>query len=146
MWWQGGGGGGEGGARSGEMDNFSMIGIWEFFSPNLVYFLKDAVWHYYFNLGGGRGEGGRGEVRRGEVRRGDNLNFIGILKFFSLWPYELSEGCSYIIISFWFQCFPLAWYSFVFYWCLFLSFFFLFFFYFLFNLCVRFEIWIWKKL
>ena len=136
------GGGGEGGARSGKMDNFSMIGIWEFFSPNLVYFLKDAVWHHYFNLGGGRGEGGRGEVRRG-----DNLNFIGILKFFSLWPYELSEGCSYIIISFLFQCFPLAngtllsfigVYFFLFSFC--------FFFFFLFNLCVRFEIWIWKKL
>ena len=28
--------------------------------------------------------GGRGEEGRGEVRRGDNLNFIGILKFFSL--------------------------------------------------------------
>ena len=31
------------GGRSGEMDNFSMIEILEFFSPNLVYFLKDAV-------------------------------------------------------------------------------------------------------
>ena len=39
----GGGGGWEGGGRSGEMDNFSMIEILEFFSPNLVYFLKDAV-------------------------------------------------------------------------------------------------------
>ena len=39
----GGGGGGGGGERSGEVDNFSMIEILEFFSPNLVYFLKDAV-------------------------------------------------------------------------------------------------------
>ena len=70
------------------------------------------------------------------MRRGDNLNFIGILKFFSLWPYELSEGCSYIIISFLFQCFPLA--SLVLF-CLllvFISFFFLSVFFIFYLICV----------